>query len=60
MLFAALAAAAAVTPQQAKAMVRITRSVRADESGWLLAQRRRELLVRDGDRLMKLRLIELE
>jgi hypothetical protein len=58
LLLAAFAAAA--TPPQARATVRIVRAERITSEGWRRSSRRREIVVRDGDRLVRVRLVEFE
>jgi len=56
---AALAIAASAQPQ-VRASVRILTPARATARDWQRSGRRRELVIRDGSRLVTIRLIEYE
>lgn len=58
LLFAALAAA--TPPQHARITVRIERAVRINKETWEREKRWRELVVREGERKVTVRLIEFE
>jgi hypothetical protein len=56
-----LAAIAAATPSvQAEAMVRIERAQRVTDEDWRRSPRKREIVVREGGREVKVRQIEFE
>jgi hypothetical protein len=59
LLFVALAAVA-TPPVQARATVRIVRAQRVTREEWQRSARRREIVLREGERKMIVRLIEFE
>jgi predicted NAD-dependent protein-ADP-ribosyltransferase YbiA (DUF1768 family) len=59
MLFLA-AIAAAATPQQARATVRIVKAQRVNREEWENSKRKRELVVQEAGRKVTVRLIEYE
>lgn len=59
MLFLA-AIAAAATPQQVRASVRIVKAQRVTQEEWERSTRRREIVVKEGGRKVTIRLIEFE
>jgi hypothetical protein len=59
LLFAALAAVV-TQPAQARASVRIVQAQRVTKGEWQRSSRRREIVVREGEHEVKVRLIEFE
>jgi hypothetical protein len=59
LLFAAIAAVT-TPPQQARASVRIVRAQRVTRKEWERSARKREIVVREGERKVIVRVIEFE
>ncbi|HJR83668.1 MAG TPA: hypothetical protein VJ775_07055 [Sphingomicrobium sp.] len=60
MLVLAVLAAATAPPQQVRASVRIVRAQRVNKEEWQHSARKREIVVREGERKVIVRLIEFE